>query len=254
MKRVLLSFVFYLIGANVLFAQCVPDGSFTQPGYYPDCATGLPHDTVGKNYNTVLQLRVLTDTNVVVPGIGLQHATIDSIVLTNVTGMPSGFTYTTTPSSKSFPGGSNGCVSITDPSATATAGTYPLLIFIRVYGKIFGGTVSAFVDDTIKCYSIQIDPIAGIAEVSNNKFSLSQNFPDPATHLTDIYYTVPSTGTLELRIYNLLGKMVYRKSVFAERGSGKITLDAKDFAQGIYMYSLSNGKTTLSKRMVIANN
>src|SRR4051812_39289901 len=107
MKRliplIILSFCF---GMNSLFAQCSIDNTITQPGYYPSCSIGLPHDTVGQAYSTVLQVRVLTDTNVVIFG-SSQHATIDSVVLNDVKGLPSGFSFVTNPATRSFPGGSN---------------------------------------------------------------------------------------------------------------------------------------------------
>src|SRR6185369_10621961 len=123
----------------------------------------LPHDTVGQAYSTVLQVKVLTDTNVVIFG-STQHATIDSVVLNDVKGLPSGFTFSTNPASKSFPGGSNGCVLVTGSAPTSgMVGNYPLLIILTAYGKIFNGTYSAFITDTLTCYSITIDPVvAGI--------------------------------------------------------------------------------------------
>lgn len=248
MKKLVL-FVIFLsyIGVHGVFGQCTIDNTITQPGYYPNCTTGLPHDTVGKPYSTVLQIKVITDTM-----IGPLTATVDSIVITNVKGLPAGFSYFTNPGSKSFPGGSNGCILVSGSAPTSgMVGTYPLVINLTGYGKVLGSPLS--IADSITCYSITIDPAAsGIPEMSNTKFDLSKNFPDPVSRSTDIYYSVPMGGRLDFSVYNLLGKLVYQRILYADRGTGHITLDAKDFAPGIYMYSLSNGKATLTKRMVMA--
>jgi hypothetical protein len=251
MKKLVLSFIlFSFIGFNGLYAQCTPDVNITHPGTYPDSATGLPHAKVGTAYSTVIQVRVLTDTTV-----SSIPATVDSIVVSSVTGLPAGFNYATNPSSGHFPGGSNGCVLLTGAAPTSgMEGSHPLTINLIAYGKL-SGTIPASLPYSVTYYNIHIDSInVGIADLNAAKFSLSQNFPDPASRLTDIYYSVPSSGVIDFSMYNLLGKLVYQKSIYAEKGTGRVTLDAKDFAPGIYMYNLSNGKTKLTRRMVIANN
>ncbi len=249
MKKLLLSLtISFVFGLNGLLAQCTPNTTITNPGTYPDSATGLPHAIVGQAYSTVIQIRVLTDTT-----ISGNHATVDSVILNSVTGLPTGFTYATNPSSGHFPGGSNACVLLTGAAPTAgMEGSHPLTINITAYGHISGFPAS--LPYTVIYYNIHIDAANGIFNLAVSKFDLSQNFPDPATNLTTIYYNVPAASLLDFRMYNLLGKIVYQKSIFAERGTGSIALDAKDFAPGIYMYNLSNGKATLTRRMVMANN
>src|SRR6185369_9269350 len=101
--------------------------SITTPGTYPD---SLPHATVGNAYSETLQVRVLTDTVIIVLGTPVT-ATVDSILVESVSGLPSGFSYTCTPSNCHFPGGSNGCVLLQGTAPTiGMVGTYPIVVYI----------------------------------------------------------------------------------------------------------------------------
>jgi hypothetical protein len=55
------------------------------------------------------------------------------------------------------------------------------------------------------------------------------------------------------RIYNLMGKLVYLKDIRVNRGLNSIDINISNFPDGIYMYSINNGETVLTKRMVVAN-
>src|SRR5438132_1705411 len=129
MKKVLLLLaVSIFVSVSALFAQCNPDLSLTHPGTSPDSVTGLPHAKVGTAYSTVIQIKVLTDTNVLISGT-TYHATVDSIVLNSVSGLPTGFSFQTNPVSKTFLGGSNACVLLTGLAPTSgMEGAHPLTI------------------------------------------------------------------------------------------------------------------------------
>src|SRR5438046_195158 len=108
MKKIFLLVVAVAFAGSTSFAQCVPDTSITHndPGVYPDSATNLPHAIVGIPYSTVIQLKVLTDTTTMIGPITVP-VTIDSIIATNVSGLPAGYTYNCTPSTCVFLGGSD---------------------------------------------------------------------------------------------------------------------------------------------------
>jgi hypothetical protein len=56
-----------------------------------------------------------------------------------------------------------------------------------------------------------------------------------------------------LKVSNILGKIVYTKSISAQRGVNKIILSGKDFESGVYIYTLSNGRNAIARRMIIQN-
>ncbi len=247
MKKILFA-AFLILVMKGASAQCVPDGSITEPGIYPDSATGLPHAVVGSAYSTVIQLKVITDT--IILG---SPATVDSILITGVDGLPSGFTYQCTPSSCHFPGGSNACILLSGPAPTAgMAGQiYPINVHTIAYGHL--GPIPASLPTDVTRYRIVIDPATGIASFVNDKFEVSQNTPNPFSKSTEIMFNSPASEMLTLKVSNLLGKIVYTRPIFAQRGMNRVALSSRDFDPGIYIYTLGNAKTSVTKRMIVSN-
>ena len=111
MKTILLSviFLFATIFAN---AQCTPDSQFTEPGIYPDTATGLSEAYVGQSYSENVTVIVPVDTAVDIAPFGSIVADFLSIELTNVTGLPPNFSYVCDPPDCIFPGGTTKCAEV----------------------------------------------------------------------------------------------------------------------------------------------
>jgi hypothetical protein len=244
MKKIFTA-IFLFFGIITASAQCVPDLTITQPGVYPDAATGLPHGIVNQPYSAVIQFRVPTDTTYM-----SLPATIDSINVTNVTGMPAGFTYSCTPSSCSFHGGSNGCLLIDGPAQTST-GTYPIVVDMIVYGNVFGSP--QVLPQTNSNYSIVIDQSIGINNISSLSFSVSQNKPNPVKGYTEIGITMPRAGNASVKISNLLGEQVFNKQYILQKGNVNIQLNLNDLQPGIYLYTVSNGINSVTRRMILSN-
>ena len=88
-------------------------------------------------------------------------------------------------------------------------------------------------------------------------FSITQNFPNPFNPTTTIKYQIPSTGEVNLVIYNLLGGRV-RMLVDRPQESGyhEVHWDGKNDAglslsSGIYVYRLNTANYSLVKKMVL---
>ena len=247
--KIFTSFVFFLVSYLITSGQCVPDTSIThnKPGNYPDTITGLPHSITGQSYSTVIQVKVLTDSTV-----GTLTGVVDSIVVENVTGLPSGFSYTCTPSSCSFPGGSDGCITLSGSAPTILmVGSYPLVVQSTIYFKIFG-TPQTLQNDILG-YSIVIDTTTGISTLEKNNFSAGQNSPNPAKDYTVIPLTISRPEEVSLTIVNLIGKKVFSRSYNLQKGKTNITLDLHNLQPGIYLYTFSNGLTSVARRMIITN-
>lgn len=95
---------------------------------------------------------------------------------------------------------------------------------------------------------IGIHPGSNIAE----KFSLSQNFPNPFNPSTTISYFLAKREFVKITIYDLLGKQVkvlnegnrpqgYNRAVFAANG----------LASGVYIYKIEAGDFSDAKKMVL---
>ena len=87
--------------------------------------------------------------------------------------------------------------------------------------------------------------------------SLVQNIPNPFKKSTKIYYTVPQSSQVIIKIYNIKGELV-RELINdnKEKGSYQIHWDGKDksghnVVNGVYLYQLSNNNEKIVKKMIL---
>ena len=92
---------------------------------------------------------------------------------------------------------------------------------------------------------------------SKISYSLSINYPNPFRSSTEIMYSLPVGGNVNLVIYNILGQKV-RTLVNGHRNSGyyRILWDGKDannqsVSNGIYFYRLTAGNYKAEKKMIL---
>ena len=90
-------------------------------------------------------------------------------------------------------------------------------------------------------------------------FALGQNYPNPFNPSTIIPYQLPTSAHVRLEVFNLLGQRL-ATLVDAEQAAGIHTAqwDATDAAgravgAGVYIYRLSSGSQTVSRRMVLVD-
>jgi hypothetical protein len=85
------------------------------------------------------------------------------------------------------------------------------------------------------------------------EFVLSQNYPNPFNPSTNIEFSLPSAGSVSLRIFNLLGEKV-ETLIAGEYPAGRfsVTWDAAGQPSGIYFCRLESGGFSETRRMVIA--
>jgi hypothetical protein len=82
--------------------------------------------------------------------------------------------------------------------------------------------------------------------------ALEQNYPNPFNPTTRISYTMPVSGTAHLAVYDLLGREVavlVNGPVAA--GSQFVNFDASALSSGVYMYRLTAGGQTLTRKMTL---
>ncbi len=250
MKKLLLLFVSMLaIGTVSSYGQaCTPDPNCTSSGgrICPDTITNLPHAQVGIAYSTTITVVVPTDTMVTNP-IPLT-ATIGDYTLDSVVGLPPGFTFQCNPANCVFPGGSTGCLVLESANPVA-AGTFPLVVHVtaNITAPLPGSQQAE-----ITGYKVVIDNTVGVEVVNENVFALAQNVPNPAFNVTNIRFTSPVNERIELNIYNTMGQIVYHQDIDAERGLNEIPVSVAELADGMYIYTVSNGKQLLNQRMIVA--
>ena len=84
------------------------------------------------------------------------------------------------------------------------------------------------------------------------EFSLAQNFPNPFNPSTTISYSIPQSGNVVLKIYNITGvEIATLVNENKEQGTYTFELDASAFASGVYIYTLQSGSNILSRKMTL---
>lgn len=236
-----------IIVGQLAVAQCIPDPQYTEPGVYPDTATGLPCAVNGVLYSEVITLVAPADT--VIGGVPLP---IDSLVLTSLTGLPPGIGFTCggtlNNSTYSWAGGTAGCINLTGVSTIND--TYNILAIVESY--LVGATTSAGTE-YVDYYSITVADscIVGVVEIGQPGFKGLQNIPNPFVDETEIQFTLTEIGSIKFAVYNLLGNMVYSEDLVGKSGLNKVDFSAKGIAPGIYMYHVKKDLSTATGRMVI---
>lgn len=93
----------------------------------------------------------------------------------------------------------------------------------------------------------------GVEEnIQPNKFYLSQNYPNPFNPVTVISFQLPSSGSVTLKVYDVLGKEIASLvDGYKTAGRYSVTFDASRFTSGIYFYKITSGVWTETRKMIL---
>lgn len=234
MKKLLLIASLAFFGALNLNAQCTPDASLTSSGIYPDSATNFIGGCVGQPYEQIIQNVVPADTIVPIGGLPFP-ATIVSIDLNTVSGLPPGITYNCNPTSCSFLGGQTGCAVIS--GTCNTPGTYNL-----VFELTANATVGIIVpvpqsqDFTLTYYKIVIGACA--ASIDENTTSMFKLYPNPAYSKVVIDGL---KGQNNITLTNAEGKIVKTYDMFE---GTSLEMNLEGLNNGLYFVTVNHDKGT----------
>lgn len=84
------------------------------------------------------------------------------------------------------------------------------------------------------------------------KFALHQNYPNPFNPATTIAYDLPKTEHVVLRVYNVLGRLIYTL-VNKDQAAGHYTihLNASTLSSGLYFYRMRAGSFVVTKKLML---
>lgn len=86
-----------------------------------------------------------------------------------------------------------------------------------------------------------------------NKFSLSQNFPNPFNPATKIGYQIAENAIVNLTVFDVFGREVATLVNEAKAaGNYHVTFSGKNLPSGIYFYKLQAGSQAFTRKMVLA--
>jgi hypothetical protein len=93
----------------------------------------------------------------------------------------------------------------------------------------------------------------GVAEIIA-PVSAKGNFPNPFVKNTSIQFNSDAAKTVNLSVSNMVGKVVYTSKLQASKGENNVNFTADQLTPGVYFYTISDGKNSVTRRMVVAAN
>lgn len=140
---------------------------------------------------------------------------------------------------------------VNDLSANSTA---PAVVGYRDAGGFNGGVLYSSSTDRLMYDGAPLN-LTAVDPIGNNipgTFSLEQNYPNPFNPATTIKFSVPKTGFITLKIYDMVGREVaslVNNNINA--GTYKADFDASMLGSGVYFYKLVGDGFTDTKKMIL---
>lgn len=140
-------------------------------------------------------------------------------------------------------------------------GTPPSSYYTALWEYVGGMTKNQLQQATIDLaslwYSAWIDAglSTSVEEFKKNfprKFSLEQNYPNPFNPITNIRYSVSSSQYVTITIYDITGtKVSSLVNEMKSPGTYSTLWDAREFASGIYFYTMNAGSFSETKKLLL---
>jgi hypothetical protein len=93
-----------------------------------------------------------------------------------------------------------------------------------------------------------VEPISSFP----TEYSLEQNYPNPFNPKTVINFSIPVSGNVDLKVYNVLGKEVkVLTDRFYNTGRHQVEFDGSELSSGVYLYTISSGDYYKSRKMIL---
>jgi hypothetical protein len=258
------------------------------PDSVPFLAAG---PSAGMDFETQIDLKTFVDTVVPNPLGGNVNIKIDAFKILSITGQPAGFAWSAAgptwnetdqtwynngaggPCAELTP--VQGCMSITAAAADVSAAApatgftdYPLVVEVDVRIACSSPDISFLIANgawlstvpanlgggalQVADYVLRVSAATGIGEMLNTtRFDVGQNYPNPATGETVISFNTPTVSKVEFRVYNMLGSLVKSNDIITEAGINQVKFNTQDLSSGMYVYTMTNGTTTLTKKMTV---
>ncbi len=125
-----------------------------------------------------------------------------------------------------------------------------------VFGLGTGNTTTA-----LKLTNVQVTlgkplVITGIEQNGDGliptRYELSQNYPNPFNPSTTINFALPKSGSVTLKVYDILGRLVTTLiSSDMKAGYHNINFNATNLASGVYFYELKAGDFVSVKKLML---
>lgn len=99
---------------------------------------------------------------------------------------------------------------------------------------------------------VSVQVVTSVKDEKPLRFGLAQNYPNPFNPSTQIRYTLQMQGHTTLTVYNLLGREVATLvNKTQEPGSYLVAWDAAAMPSGVYVYKLTSGEFSATRKMML---
>ena len=276
-KKLLLGFAVVAITALTVNAQpCTPNPIYADSagGVWPDVfPTACKNEPAG--YNLVIDLKTITDTSVTSPlALSLY---IQAFRISSVDGLPSGFQVAQAYNGSVggfdawVNGGTDpnwtpvqGCAVVSAPQSAvqaANVGDNAVTVNVDLYAKnsqqgspILANYTWTSTIGVVVPYEFTLtvaDVCTSLDELSPNSFGVAQNYPNPFGNSTTIPFNTVKEENMTLKVYNMVGMLVYETEFASKAGKNVFLMDASKLSSGMYVFNLSNGKESATRKMTI---
>lgn len=266
MKKLLL-----LLFAGVLTFQlnaqiCTPDDTLPDSvviaplPFQPDVpGTGIMDTAcVNSYFETTLYFNIpdsIEVFNTLVPLSSVAMAQEDAVI-----NLPSAYEYTCNPPNCTFQADSSGCITIYGTGTADDEGVHDLKVAVTITAG--GFSLDRELPDGLLVtgnYYFHVKPegsenctiIDGVYDLSED-FSIS-NSPNPFYSTTEVNINSKTSGTYDLTIQNMVGKVIQRSKLNIFEGENTYTFDGSELPAGMYIFTVSNGNSSVSNKMLIGN-
>ncbi|MDA3820543.1 MAG: T9SS type A sorting domain-containing protein [Candidatus Delongbacteria bacterium] len=224
-----LLFVFNHLAYSQVIVDCTPDTTIVD--------TANPGQVEPDTFPAAHLNEYYTQTVTIIPPAEYEDLPIIySIIIDSVVNMPQGLNWgknveeflVTDPDS-------HYCVEIYGiPEET---GSFQLILYITPYVDVGYGPYphDQQVDDT--SIMIVVDDEGSIKSLNHN-FEVVQAYPNPFKYQTSINFETGSKGIATLRVYNILGKLLYKEEKMAYPGNNRFDFTGNSLNAGTYIFSL----------------
>lgn len=244
MKKIILLTILIVGSSMHLIAQCTPDTTYTKPGIYPK---NLPYAKEDSTYSETIQFKMPKDTNSI---LGLVK--FDSIAIFAISNIPKGLTYQCNPvqgfSACTFPGGSNGCLTISGKPDSNTYGKYFCVATLRAFVVIGGNATYFDSKDTLIFFVQSKNGNLGISQHSLK--SNIQVYPIPMTEQLNVSMESLMTGPAVASIYSSTGQEMLSEKIVLSKGQNQFHLETQNLAKGYYILKVNSGNGELIRSLI----
>lgn len=116
----------------------------------------------------------------------------------------------------------------------------------------FGKVANKYIGK-VYLFSDQITSVELESPAIVGKLYLYQNYPNPFNPVTTIKYLLPESGTVHVKIFDILGREIaILYNGWKQKGEHEFIFNASSYSSGVYIYQIISGTQVRSRKMLLS--